>query len=918
MSRKNSKSVVSSENKGISAESNSPEAPAIKEQEPAKTSGRTVKTADNNPAFRRKRGEEKLTLDFEDDTGDAAERKSERNESAKGGLVFGDAFRPLTLVDDPEEEAADRKPLKGVQRIIFSGGGNPNEDKKRKAEEEAKRKAEEEAKRKAEEEAKRKAEEEAKRKAEEEAKRKAEEEAKRKAEEEAKRKAEQEAKRKAEEEAKRKAEQEAKRKAEEEAKRKAEEEAKRKAEQEAKRKAEEEAKRKAEEEAKRKAEEVAKRKAEEEAKRKAEEEAKRKAEEEAKRKAEEEAKRKAEEKAKQPAEQKENKETANKPAVNSEDKKTETKSVGENKDEAQKKEPVAAKAVAAAFVAATAAAKPAVQKKKADKQPEKQLEKQPEKQLEKQPEKRDNGDKSEDKEIEEEIAAAVKAVMAEKNDPEAAAKSAEKRADKKKKQKQKESDTAPAKPIFSIANIVYTATIFGAAVAAFIFLPRSGISESEQRMLAAFPEFSAGDVANGKYTNGITEYFNDNVPFREELKLAALQVRNLFGISYNNAEMIGPAVAVTEEPEEEPIPEETAAPVQTAIPEMSAAITEEPEAVQETAAPEETAVPETTAPEVTAAQTSSVTHPNEIAEGVITNGQVVTKLEDGHWWGISLFGGGSGTKYADALNRFKKAVGDDVNVYNMVVPTSGEYYLPDIYNAYNASHRKSIDSINEKLEGVIPVPAIDALAAHASEKIYLRTDHHWQPLGAYYAAKCFAETAGVPFADISTMEKVDVEGYMGTMSGFTKSANLIGDPETFTYYKPSNNYTTYYYDTAYRFDYSLPFFVKMPVSSSYSMFMGGDKKIVRISTDAGTGRKLVVFKDSYGNAEIPFYFGSFDEVYVCDMRYFDLNAADFVKFTGATDLLFTMCTFSAVGPNANGLDIALSNPSSVISEGAVG
>ena len=62
MSRKNSKSVVSSENKGISAESNSPEAPAIKEQEPAKTSGRTVKTADNNPAFRRKRGEEKLAI----------------------------------------------------------------------------------------------------------------------------------------------------------------------------------------------------------------------------------------------------------------------------------------------------------------------------------------------------------------------------------------------------------------------------------------------------------------------------------------------------------------------------------------------------------------------------------------------------------------------------------------------------------------------------------------------------------------------------------------------------------------------------------------------------------------------------------------------------------------------------------------
>ncbi|HBI52364.1 MAG TPA: hypothetical protein DDX72_06240 [Ruminococcaceae bacterium] len=904
MSKEKRRSDDSPEKSGFSAESSAVSAEASSGTDKKKTgkpSGAPVRTAGSDPAFRRRRGDDKLTLDFDDDAGDEEERRTERIESAKGGLVFGDAFRPLTLVDDPEEETADRKPLKGVQRIIFSGGGNPNEDKKRKAEQEAKRKAEEEAKRKAEEEAKRKAEQEAKRKAKEEAKRKAEEDAKRKAEEDAKRKAEEEAKRKAEEDAKRKAE-EAKRKAEEEAKRKAEEDAKRKAEQEAKRKAEEEAKRKAEEEAKRKAEEDAKRKAEEDAKRKAEQEAKRKAEKEAKLKAEEEAKRQSGEEAKKLAEKKDNKAETNKSAVNNDDKKAERKTAEKDKNEAQKKEPVAARAVTAAFVAATEAARPAAQKKKAGKQPEKY---------------HDDGE-PEDEEIEAEIAAAVKAVIAEKNDPESAAKSAEKRAEKKKKQKQKESDSAPTKPIFSIANIVYTATIFGAAVAAFIFLPRSGISESEQRMLAAFPEFSAGDVANGKYTNGITEYFNDNVPFREELKHAALQVRNLFGISYNNAEMIGPAVAVTEEPEEEPVPDETVPPVQTAIPEMSAAITEEPEAVQETSVPGETAAPETTAPEVTAAQTSSVTHPNEIAEGVITNGQVVTKLEDGHWWGISLFGGGSGTKYADALNRFKKAVGDDVNVYNMVVPTSGEYYLPDIYNAYNASHRKSIDSINEKLEGVIPVPAIDALAAHASENIYLRTDHHWQPLGAYYAAKCFAETAGVPFADISTMEKVDVEGYMGTMSGFTKSANLIGDPEIFTYYKPSNNYTTYYYDTAYRFDYSLPFFVKMPVSSSYSMFMGGDKKIVRISTDAGTGRKLVVFKDSYGNAEIPFYFGSFDEVYVCDMRYFDLNAADFVKFTGATDLLFTMCTFSAVGPNANGLDIALSNPSSVISEGAVG
>ena len=279
-----------------------------------------------------------------------------------------------------------------------------------------------------------------------------------------------------------------------------------------------------------------------------------------------------------------------------------------------------------------------------------------------------------------------------------------------------------------------------------------------------------------------------------------------------------------------------------------------------------------------------------------------------------MFGGGKGTVYAGALNSFREALGDNVAVYSMVVPTAGEYYLPEKYAPNSASHQKSIDSIDSQLEGVISVPASLALWEHTDEPIYTRTDHHWQPLGAYYSAKCFAETAGVPFADISTMEQVDVPGYMGTMYSFTESANLLSDPETFTYYKPTNSYTTYYYDRAYNFDYQLPFFVPMPTNGSYSTFMGGDDKIVRITTDAGTGRKLVVFKDSYGNAEIPFYFGSFDEIWVCDMRYFDLNAVEFVEFTGATDLLFTMCTFSAVGTNANHLYTILNNPVTGITE----
>lgn len=462
-----------------------------------------------------------------------------------------------------------------------------------------------------------------------------------------------------------------------------------------------------------------------------------------------------------------------------------------------------------------------------------------------------------------------------------------------KKKKAKKETVKPLKPVFASANIIYSAVFFGAVTVAMLALPRPEKSLIEQRTLATFPEFTYEDFINGKYTNGITEFYDDTVPYRDDIKKIAAGIKGLYGVELNDTEIHGQLVAITTEEEELPV----VAPV----------TTESTTTTADEAAPSDTTAV-TTAP-VTTTTVTTEKNINEIADGVITNGQVVVKRNDGHYWAISLFGGGKGKTYASALNRFHEELGEDVKIYTMIAPTAGEYYLPSNFADYNAIQKNSVDSIASQLdEDIVTVDAISALAEHTDEDIYLRTDHHWQPLGAYYAAEAFAKAADVPFADISTYEKVVKDGYVGTMYAFTESVNILNDPEQFVFYKPSNKYYTYYYDTAYNFDYEFPLFVDMPVGSSYSTFMGGDMKIVRIETDVKNGRKLLIFKDSYGNAEVPFYTGSFEEIYVCDMRYFDLNAIEFIKENGITDLLFTMCTFSATGPNANGLNIVLDNP----------
>lgn len=292
-------------------------------------------------------------------------------------------------------------------------------------------------------------------------------------------------------------------------------------------------------------------------------------------------------------------------------------------------------------------------------------------------------------------------------------------------------------------------------------------------------------------------------------------------------------------------------------------------------------------------------------DGVQTNGQLVVDI-DGHTWGISLYGGGDGANYATYLNEFKEKVGSSVNVFNMVVPTAGAYYLPAGYEKYNASHRDSINSIANKLVNVINVDGYAALEAHTNEYIYTRTDHHWEPLGAYYAAKAFCDIAQTPAKELSTYKAETIDGFVGTMYAFTDyNERIKNDPDTFTYYIPSTEYTATYYTTDFKVDEQFAqfhsIFVDQPASGAYSTFMGGDQKIVKIETANKNGRKLCIFKDSYGNAEVPFYIDSFEEIYVCDIRYFDLYAPDFIKENGITDVLFTMCTFSAVGENAEGI-----------------
>ena len=415
-----------------------------------------------------------------------------------------------------------------------------------------------------------------------------------------------------------------------------------------------------------------------------------------------------------------------------------------------------------------------------------------------------------------------------------------------------------------------------------LLAPRSTISYEENRVLAEKPKFSLTSLLDGSYTSGWSEYYNDTVPFRSKLKKTISAMMQWTGVqSEEDTVFFGNVPQVQKKTA---TPAATTEPAETTV----AAVGNSDETATE--------------PAVTTTVVTTTEDPNdepaaEIGEGIILD----------HKRAVCVYGGSFsvGQDYAETLNAYQQDLGSDVQVYSLVAPTAVSYYLPEEYANYTASETENIDNINSYLNGVKPVDVYNALKPHTAEAIYARTDHHWLPLGAYYAAEAFAKVADVPFASLSDYDTATKKDYVGSMYTYTESAVLLDNPEEFTYYIPKNKYKTTYYSTSFTDPTEGDLLMNLDGydnSMYYLVFMGGDDKITHVETDCKNGRTLVIFKDSYGNALVPCLTSSFENIYVCDMRYFELNAIDFCKQVGCTDLLFAMNTFSATGGNESYLE----------------
>lgn len=446
-------------------------------------------------------------------------------------------------------------------------------------------------------------------------------------------------------------------------------------------------------------------------------------------------------------------------------------------------------------------------------------------------------------------------------------------------------------------NVISVILIFSAVIITgvlFFIMPKKESSEIEQRNLASFPDFSVKNVWDGKFTSELNIYYSDNFAFRDDLVKTKFALEDMRGMRLDSVKIYGSdntelsgdsSVSVLSEFNIR----DTASGIFTVKQSQPDRIT----------VPIDLTNPYYTDPDKHFDIFDKNILGDKFGDYFNMNKEELEGEQRGNLFvvgdtALEIFYGNEkvSVDYANVINTYAQALGENVTIYNLIVPNHFEYGLPEKYKGkIGRAQKPFIDLVKNNLdESVVFVDIYDTMKKHYEngEYLYFRTDHHWTGLGAYRAYEKFCEYASLTAVSLESFEKRTSENFLGTLYNSSMDKNLAANPDTVEYYVTDLPYeqTNTNKDATSFTKGSLISEFKNGKTNGYLTFMGGDIPLATIKTQNTNGRKIIVFKESYGNAFIPFIVPNYETVYVADIRSFPYNSIDFIKENGINEVLF--------------------------------
>lgn len=412
---------------------------------------------------------------------------------------------------------------------------------------------------------------------------------------------------------------------------------------------------------------------------------------------------------------------------------------------------------------------------------------------------------------------------------------------------------------------------------------RPSESVTEKRKLSSFPQFSIESFLNGAYFSGVDTWFSDTFPGRDGFIACNERMTGLYGIRKN---LIHGEVIKGDEIPDADIDENEFDYIDNIVSER---MTESQDSDKEINYSYDNSV---------------IVNPDEIGNDVEpdttgTNASAKTGESLGSVYVLGdsaydyySFSNSISDEYVAIVNNMAQVLKGKATVYDMIIPTAIDITLDDATrNSINSSNqRKAILYMYSKMNRNVGKCYIyELMRSHRDEYIYFRTDHHWTALGAYYAYSAFMAQLGKNAYSLDSFKEHDMGTFVGSYYTQTRVTSLSNHPDTLYAYEPFSTNALKMINNENDFvDYNIITDVsKWNKTSKYSTFIGGDNAYTEINNpDVTDGSSVLVIKESFGNAMIPFLVENFENVYVVDYRYFNGTITELVDNKGIENVVF--------------------------------
>ena len=448
-----------------------------------------------------------------------------------------------------------------------------------------------------------------------------------------------------------------------------------------------------------------------------------------------------------------------------------------------------------------------------------------------------------------------------------------------------------------------------------LLAPReSRLSEAENRMLAGFPVLTAETLQSGEFFSGIEDYLSDGFFGRNQVVAWTDAVLDVFDKRSEEQRQIQEAAEVElllvadasgdlEEPESEIVMEATVQPTAQPTPtaQATAAPTPEPTiapTVTPTVTPVLTPTPAPTAvpvaahaavetpvltpapsPTPTAAPTPTPTpQPTSTPEPTPTP-RVIVPLDENALYTLELTGvDGKNTQvyeypaenlmtFAATLNKLAHLLPEDGEVHYLHVPVSGVgRRVRTNLASYNGWVSDMEDALQTQVTDNVYIhnaPAILSDPLANKEDVFYHTDHHWTPLGAWYAVNSIMESRGYPAMPYEEYEYYD--HLMGRDKAGREDWLHLLEPLS-----PTHSYILTHQTESKELDFMNKKY------TSYIAYINNTRLPWRRFTGGfGNSRKALLISDSFGNVFLPYLLPYYGEVHMTDLRddYYDEKEA---------------------------------------------